>query len=118
MQPAPVDDLASGDRELGRAEGSAYLPAWIHDYRLWLTLVAVLAISAASLPFLPSAHKHIESESRHVATHVRGLTLSRDGKLIAYIAALAGELPHAWVRLTSGSKPIRVTDGPDPGHDA
>jgi len=36
-------------------------------------------------------------------------TLSRDGKLLAYSAAIAGGSPHIWVRQTAGSEAFPVT---------
>jgi Tol biopolymer transport system component len=64
-------------------------------------------------PVFRKLRPKIDSASRHVASHVHGLTLSRDGKLIGYITA-TGELPHIWVRQISGEKALQVTNGPQP----
>jgi DNA-binding winged helix-turn-helix (wHTH) protein len=38
-------------------------------------------------------------------------TLSRDGKLLAYVSTVGGDVPHIWVRQTGGGKAIKVTAG-------
>jgi dipeptidyl aminopeptidase/acylaminoacyl peptidase len=55
-----------------------------------------------------------ERASRHVTSHVRDVTLSQDGKLLAYVAALAGDLPHIWVRQALGGTAIQATRGHEP----
>jgi dipeptidyl aminopeptidase/acylaminoacyl peptidase len=68
-----------------------------------------------SLPFLPrKPARRQETAARHIASHVRDVTLSQDGKLLAYVAALAGDLPHIWVRQTLGGSAIQATRGPEP----
>jgi len=38
-------------------------------------------------------------------------SLSRDGKLVAYVSAVGGDAPHIWVRPTAGGEALQVTKG-------
>ena len=76
--------------------------------------VLAAAVVLAALFLFNRPHKAAEHASLHVASHARDLTISRDGKLIAYISAVAGGLPHVWVRQTSGGNDIQATGGPEP----
>jgi hypothetical protein len=51
-----------------------------------------------------------ESSNRMVARNAWGLSLSANGRLLAY---LAGAVPQAWVADPYGGEPRRVTDDPD-----
>ena len=80
----------------------------------WVSLTGLAAVLLVStFPLLRKFRPRVDPASHHVTSHVHGLTLSRDGKLIGYIAA-KGELPHIWVRQTSGEKAIQITNGPQP----
>jgi Tol biopolymer transport system component/DNA-binding winged helix-turn-helix (wHTH) protein len=81
---------------------------------LWAILGSLCAILIAYIWFAGAKSHRAAEVSRHVTSHARDLTLSRDGKLVAYIAAVAGDMPHVWVRQTSGDKAIQSTNGPQP----
>ena len=81
-----------------------------------ITALVVIAIGVIMAGLWRSwQHKSTTSPPRHVTSAAFCCpTLSRDGKLLAYVSGVEGGVPHIWVQQSSGSEAIlRVTDGPD-----
>jgi Tol biopolymer transport system component len=38
-------------------------------------------------------------------------TFSRDGKLLAYVSKVGGDVPHIWIRQTTGARAVQATKG-------
>jgi Tol biopolymer transport system component/DNA-binding winged helix-turn-helix (wHTH) protein len=57
-------------------------------------------------PMLPRTRRVTSS-----ASWLGGPSLSRDGKLLAYVRGVEGEMPHIWLQQTAGGEAIPVTKG-------
>jgi Tol biopolymer transport system component len=53
-------------------------------------------------------------EPQHITSSGFFPTLSRDGKLLAYVSNLRDNVPHIWLKQTAGGEATYVTGGPDP----
>jgi DNA-binding winged helix-turn-helix (wHTH) protein len=52
-------------------------------------------------------------EPQHITSSGFGPTLSRDGKLLAYVSNLRDNVPHIWLKQTAGGEATQVTGGSD-----
>jgi eukaryotic-like serine/threonine-protein kinase len=79
-----------------------------------LTVAVVLAaIGIATVAWLKQPSKHVMQEARLVVPFGWGPTLSRDGKLLAYVSGVGSDPPHIWLQQTAGGGAIPVTAGSD-----
>ena len=79
-----------------------------------LAVAAVLgAIAIATVAWLRQPTKHVLQEARLVVPFGWGPTLSRDGKLLAYVSGVGSDPPHIWLQQTAGGGAIPVTAGSD-----
>jgi Tol biopolymer transport system component/DNA-binding winged helix-turn-helix (wHTH) protein len=69
-----------------------------------LGIAAVLWWRKPEQPILPKTTRVTSA-----AVGLGGPSLSRDGKLLAYSAALKGAVPHIWLKQTAGGEAIAVT---------
>ena len=60
--------------------------------------------------------KHALQEPRLVVPFGWQPTLSRDGKLLAYVSGVGSDPPHIWLQQTAGGQAIPVTSGSDPDY--
>jgi eukaryotic-like serine/threonine-protein kinase len=73
-----------------------------------LTVIGIMIVTWMRQP-----SKHASQEPRLVVPFGWGPTLSRDGKLLAYVSAVGSEPPHIWLQQTAGGQAIPVTSGSD-----
>ncbi len=73
-------------------------------------LVVALGIATFLLGRRPEETKAVET--KHMASAAFCCpTLSRDGKLLAYVSSAGGGVVHIWVQQTAGGQAIQVTSG-------
>jgi eukaryotic-like serine/threonine-protein kinase len=75
--------------------------------------VALAAIGIATVVWLKQPTKHVLQEARLVVPFGWWPTLSRDGKLLAYVSAVGSDPQHIWLQQTAGGQAIPVTSGPN-----
>ena len=106
----PATALPRADSELSKS-GSH----WSRSTRIAMLTIGSIAIIASLTALLWRSRKPHESnlpEVKHVTSSAFCCpTLSRDGKLLAYVEVEG--VPHIWVRQTAGGEAIPVTKGPD-----
>jgi DNA-binding winged helix-turn-helix (wHTH) protein/dipeptidyl aminopeptidase/acylaminoacyl peptidase len=78
--------------------------------------VVLTAIGIMTVAWLRQQSKAPLQEPRLVVSFGWQPTLSRDGKLLAYVSSVGSELPHIWLQQTAGGGEIRVTSGSDPDY--
>ena len=77
-------------------------------------LLLLVALGLDAILHRGMARKPIVFQTRHVTSGAFCCpTLSRDGKLLAYSAAIAGGVPHIWVQQTAGGDAFAVTNSPE-----
>ena len=88
----------------------------LHRKRIALiaSLAAFLAVALGIATFLLGRRpeKTRLAETKHMASAALCCpTLSRDGKLLAYVSSAGGGVVHIWVQQTAGGQAIQVTGG-------
>jgi Tol biopolymer transport system component/DNA-binding winged helix-turn-helix (wHTH) protein len=78
-----------------------------------LTAAAVLAtaIAITTVAWLRQPRKPTSQEARHITSFGSQPALSRDGKLLAYIASVGNGPQQIWLQQTAGHEAIPVTTG-------
>lgn len=93
--PAPAKANTSSNREL--------------TYALALALAA-LVIAVTIVVLRPSGHRD-NKPPRLLVRDAFFPSISRDGKLLAYLSTLGGDLPHVWVQQAAAEQSMQVTFG-------
>ncbi len=75
--------------------------------------VVLTAIGIVTVAWLRPPRKAPLQEPRLVVSFGWQPTLSRDGKLLAYVSGVGGDPPHIWLQQTAGGQAIPVTSGSD-----
>src|SRR3984885_13026648 len=78
-----------------------------------MAAVVLAAIGIATFAWLRRPTKHVLQEPRLVVPFGWQPTISRDGKLLAYVSVVGGDPPHIWLQQTAGGQAIPVTSGAD-----
>jgi DNA-binding winged helix-turn-helix (wHTH) protein/Tol biopolymer transport system component len=76
--------------------------------------VVLAAIGIAIVAWWKQPTKHVSQEARLVVPFGWWPTISRDGKLLAYVSGVGSGPEHIWLQQTEGGQAIPVTSGPDP----
>lgn len=74
---------------------------------------AILAVIVVSSRWR-KPQQSISQKTRHLTSSASWLSapsLSRDGKLLVYVAGIEGGVPHIWLQQTAGGEAIPVTNG-------
>jgi eukaryotic-like serine/threonine-protein kinase len=87
--------------------------------RTLLPVAAVIVIAAAVIFFgtVMRSRRPTEgslTEPKLITSFGAHPTLSRDGKVVAFMSSLGGGTPHIWVQQTAGGAAVPVTQGSDP----
>jgi DNA-binding winged helix-turn-helix (wHTH) protein len=78
-----------------------------------MAAVVLAAIGIATFAWLRRPTKHVLQEPRLVVPFGWQPTISRDGKLLAYVSDVGSDPPHIWLQQTAGGQAIPVTSGAD-----
>jgi Tol biopolymer transport system component/DNA-binding winged helix-turn-helix (wHTH) protein len=88
--------------------------------RSWIVPVAAIAavgllaiIGIATAVRWRQPRSRTLPEARLITSFGWQPTISRDGKLLAYVSSVGDEPSHIWVQQTAGGEAIRVTAGPE-----
>jgi DNA-binding winged helix-turn-helix (wHTH) protein/Tol biopolymer transport system component len=78
-----------------------------------IAVVGLLAIIGATAVRWRQPRSPTVPEARLITSFGWQPTLSRDGKLLAYVSSVGNEPSHIWVQQTAGGEAIPVTTGPE-----
>jgi Tol biopolymer transport system component/DNA-binding winged helix-turn-helix (wHTH) protein len=78
-----------------------------------MAAVVLAAIGTATFAWLRRPTRHVLQEPRLVVPFGWQPTISRDGKLLAYVSVVGSDPPHIWLQQTAGGQAIPVTSGAD-----
>jgi eukaryotic-like serine/threonine-protein kinase len=113
----PIETLAPA---APATPASPAAPAQPHKSPSRIIVVAALGIAVVltvmvimTVAWLRQPKKAALAEPRLVVPFGWQPTLSRDGKLLAYVSGVGSDPPHIWLQQTAGGDAIPVTSGPD-----
>jgi eukaryotic-like serine/threonine-protein kinase len=99
--------------EIPTQPGSDKSPSRIALIAALTVAVVLAAIGIATVAWLRKPTKHVVQEPRLLVPFGWRPTLSRDGKLLAYVSGEGSDPTHIWLQQTAGGQAIPVTSGPD-----
>ncbi|MGA3224435.1 MAG: winged helix-turn-helix domain-containing protein [Acidobacteriaceae bacterium] len=103
--PATINAIITSEKEARRS--------WIVPVAA-IAVVALLAIIGIATAFRwRQPRSPAVPEARLITSFGWQPTLSRDGKLLAYVSSVGDEPSHIWVQQTAGGEAIPVTAGPE-----
>jgi Tol biopolymer transport system component/DNA-binding winged helix-turn-helix (wHTH) protein len=113
--PVPVARPSTAPGSVSDAGPASPRPAGVHIGLIAiLTAGVLLAIAILAIIWAKWPGNSKPSETTHIASAAFCCsTLSRDGKLLAYVSGAGNGVIHIWVQQTAGGQALRVTSGPD-----
>jgi eukaryotic-like serine/threonine-protein kinase len=119
---APVAKIPATEALAPAAPVSSVKPAQPHKAPPRTIVIAPLASTIVLIAVgimtvaLRQRRKAPLEEPRLVVSFGWQPTLSRDGKLLAYVSSVGSDPPHIWLQQTAGGEAIRVTSGSNPDY--
>ena len=113
--PAPVAPVSTVSVEIPAQPRSDKSPSRTLLLAALGIAIVLAAIGITTSAWLRQSQKPTLQEATHITSFGVFPTLSRDGKLLAYMSSLGGGTPHIWVQQTAGGEAIPVTTDSYPG---
>ena len=106
---APTAPVSTGSAEGPAQSRSHRSPSRVVVLTALAIVTVLVAIGTTTVTWLRQPAKHTLQEPRHITSVGVFPTLSRDGKLLAYMSSIGGGTTHIWVQQTAEGEAIPVT---------